>query len=171
MDFGQLAIGLIGTLVGVIGWLLVGLYIQSRARQRAARDAARAVYFELVANQLAIFTALEFGVYGSVSRATYDRLLPEISTFLRIEELQSVTLAYLGHAGYEQSARDGDVPAEVRRFALSGLHEAHRTAIGLVRARAFNREELRRLSEHATPAQRRLLSAAEEAVHPIGRME
>lgn len=161
MDFEQLAIGLTGSLVGVIGWLLVGLYIQSRARHRAARDAARAVYFELVANQLAVYTALEFGLYGTLSRATYDRLLPEISTFLRIEELQSVTLAYLGHAGYDQSARDREVPAEVRRYALSGLHDAHRTAIGLVRARAFDRRELRRLAEHATPAQRRLISAAE----------
>ena len=161
MDFGQLAIGLTGSLVGVIGWLLVGLYIQSRARHRAARDAARAVYFELVANQLAVYTALEFGVFGTLSRSTYDRLLPEISTFLRIEELQSVTLAYLGHAGDEQVRGDPDVPAEVRRFALSGLHEAHRTAIGLVRARAFTRQELKRLSDHATPDQRRLLSAAE----------
>ena len=169
MDFGQLAIGLTGTLVGVIGWLLVGLYIQSRARQRAARDAARAVYFELVANQLAVFTALEFGLFGTLSRSTYDRLLPEISTFLRIEELQSVTLAYLGHAGYEQAARDGAVPAEVRRMALSGLNEAHRTAIGLVRARAFNRAELARLAEHATPDQRRLLDAAETSVEPSRR--
>ena len=166
MDFGQLAIGLTGTLVGVIGWLLVGLFIQGRAKARAARDAARAVYFELVANQLAIFMALEYGMFGTLSRSTYDRLLPEISTYLRIEELQSVTLAYLGHAGYEQASRDGDVPPEVRRMALGGLNDAHRTAIGLVRARAFGREELQRLDDHATPDQRRLLDAAE---HSAGR--
>ena len=163
MDFGQLAIGLTGTLVGVIGWLLVGLYIQTRAKQRAARDAARAVYFELVANQLAVFMALQYGMFGTLSRSTYDRLLPEISTFLRIEELQSVTLAYLGHAGYEQAARDGEVPVEVRRMALGGLNDAHLTAIRLVRERAFERGELERLASHATPDQRRLLNAAERS--------
>lgn len=166
MDFGQLAIGLTGTLVGVIGWLLVGLYIQGRARQRAARDAARAVYFELIANQLAIYMAREYGMFGTLSRSTYDRLLPEISTFLRIEELQSVTLAYLGHAGYDQASRDGEVPEAVRRMALGGLNDAHLTAIRLVRGRAFHRSELRRLAAHATPDQQRLLSAAEDSGGP-----
>ena len=170
MDLERVGIAVVGGLVGVVGWLLVGLYIQRRENERRARSAARAVYFELVANQLATYTALEFGVFGTLSRATYDRLLPEISTFLRIEELQSVTLAYLGHAGYEQSARDADVPPEVRRFALAGLHEAHRTAIGLVRSRAFNRRELQRLADHATPAQRQLLSAA-EVEQPTGPKE
>jgi hypothetical protein len=171
MDFGQLAVGLTGSLVGVIGWLLVGLYIQSRAKVRAARDAARAVYFELVANQLAIFMALEYGVFGTLSRSTYDRLLPEISTFLRIEELQSVTLAYLGHAGYDQAARDGEVPQEVRRMAMGGLNEAHLTAIRLVRERAFRRDELSRLAAHATPDQQRLLDAAEGSGPPDARQE
>lgn len=171
MDYGQLAIGLTGTLVGVIGWLLVGLYIQGRARQRAARDAARAVYFELSANQLTVFMALEYGMFGSLSRSTYDRLLPEISTYLRIEELQSVTLAYLGHAGYEQFTRETDVPADIRRMALAGLHEAHRTAAALVRARAFDRGELRRLTDHASPEQRRLMTAADEMIRPVSQKE
>ena len=53
--------------------------------------------------------------------------------------------------------------------ALSGLHDAHRTAIGLVRARAFSRDELQRLADHATPDQRRLLSEAEQPANADAR--
>ena len=129
------------------------------------------MYFELVANQLAVLTALEFGVFGTLSRTTFDRLLPEIATYLRIEDLQSVTLAYLAHAGYDQAARDGEVPAEVRRLALTKIHEAHRAAIGLVQARAFDRAELRRLDLQASPDERRLLTAAQRSTRLRPREE
>jgi hypothetical protein len=78
----QFLIGVSGALLGVIGWLLVGMYIQRRLHNRQARDAARAVYFELGANHLTIFTALEYGAFGALSRTTFDRLLPELATWL-----------------------------------------------------------------------------------------
>ena len=44
-------------------------------------------------------------------------------------------------------------------------------AIGLVRSRAFNREELQRLTDHATPDQRRLMDAADKPAQPSARKE
>lgn len=161
MDLERLTIGIVGALVGVVGWLLVGLYIARRARQIAAREAARVVYFELVANHLAVFTALQYGLFGQLARASFDRLLPELATWLRIEELQAVVLAYLGHAGYEQAARDPSLPAEVRRRALEGLHEAHRVCVGLLRSRAFTSAEIRRLATYASADHIRLMEAAD----------
>ena len=52
----QLLTGMTGALVGVIGWRFVGIHIQRRDARRRARNAGRAVYFELGANLLAIFT-------------------------------------------------------------------------------------------------------------------
>jgi hypothetical protein len=106
----QLLIGLTGTLVGVIGWLFVGMYIQRRDARRHARNAGRAVYFELGANQLAIFTALEYGMFGPLSRASYDQLLPELATWLPADELQALVLAYLGQGGYAQVSGEASLP-------------------------------------------------------------
>jgi len=47
MDWRDLPPGIIGSFVGVMRWLLVGLYIQRRQFVRQARNAAKAVYFEL----------------------------------------------------------------------------------------------------------------------------
>src|SRR4029453_16578659 len=110
--------------------LLVGLYIQGRAKDRAAREAARAVYFELAANHLNVFTALEYGAFGKLSRATYDRLLPELAA---------------------------PPPPETRPQSLMAIHEAHRTAVRLLRTRAFTPAEVERLAEHLRPDQLRLM--------------
>ena len=157
----RLGIGVSGAVVGAIGWLFVGLYIARRNRQQAARQAARVVYFELVGNHLAVYTALEYGAFGRLARASFDRLLPELATWLRIEELQAVVLAYLGHAGYEQAAGDESLPADMRRRALAALHEAHQVAVQILRTRAFTAAEVRRLATYATPDQVRLLEAAD----------
>ncbi len=148
---------------GALGWLFVGMFLARRAARRAARDAARVVYFELVGNHLAVFTALQFGAFGSLTRTSFDRLMPELAAWLEIEELQTVALAYIGHAGFEQAARETDTPPEVRRRALSGLHEAHRSAVAILRSRAFTPAEVRRLAAFATPDQLRLLEAADAA--------
>ncbi len=95
----QFLIGISGAIVGVIGWLLVGLFIQRRAHDRQARDAARAVYFELAANRLAVFVASQYDVFGPISDSAYQRLLPEVCTWLPAAELQALVLAYLGHGG------------------------------------------------------------------------
>jgi hypothetical protein len=160
----QFIIGIGGTLVGVIGWLLVGMYIQHRLHARQARDAGRAVYFELGANHLSIFMALEYGSSGSLNRATFDRLLPELATWLPAAELQALALAYLGHAGYDQVAREPEIPAEARRAALSGLLETHRVAVQLLQHRVFSPRELDTINTYASAQEAVMLQAAD--AHP-----
>ena len=62
MEWRDLLPGVIGSFVGVMGWLLVGLYIQRRQFMRQARNAAKAVYFELDVNRMAIAVAQDHGV-------------------------------------------------------------------------------------------------------------
>ena len=162
MDFEKLFIGAFGATVGVIGWLLVGLYIQRKAKDRAAREAARAVYFELASNHLNVFVAIQYGSFGALSRTSFERLLPELAAWLPIEELQAISVAYMGHAGYEQASRAEDIPQEVRRQSLLAIHDAHRTAVALLRVRAFTKSEVARLSQHLRPDQMQLMDAADQ---------
>lgn len=157
----QFILGISGALVGVIGWLLVGLYIQKRAHDRQARDAGRAVYFELAANRLAIYIAAEYGVFGSVSSSAYERLLPELATWFPAPELQALVVAYLGQGGYEQAANDVGVPEAVRKAALKALLEAHQTALGLVRHRVFSAREAASLNTYVSADYARMLEAAD----------
>jgi hypothetical protein len=159
----QFLVGISGALVGVLGWLLVGLYIQKRAHDRQARDAGRAVYFELGGNRLAIFVASEYGAFGPLSRATFERLLPELSTWLPADELQALVIAYLGHGGYAQAAEDREVPANVRKMALSAMLDAHTTALDLLRERVFSKQDLETLNRYTGAEDMRLMSAADEA--------
>ena len=48
---------LIGAIFGGLSWLFVGLYLSRRANERQARNAARAVYFELAMNEIDIDVA------------------------------------------------------------------------------------------------------------------
>lgn len=160
MDTERLLLAITGAVVGVFGWLLVGLYINRREYARRARNAGRAVYFELTANQLVIFTALSYGAFGQVSRATFDRLLPELATWLPAGELQSVALAYLGHDGYEQARTDTSLPEDVRRMILRGVNDAQRAALDLIRPRIFSKREIADLDRYATAPQRALVEAA-----------
>jgi 23S rRNA maturation mini-RNase III len=162
MDLEKLFIGAFGAVIGVIGWLFVGLYIQRRAKQRAAKEAARVVYFELVANHLDAYMALEYGAFSPLSRTSFDRLLPDLAGWLPIEELQAVSVAYMGHAAYEQAARASEIPVAVRRQSLLGIHDAHRTAVRLLSARAFSPAELARMKAHLRPDQIELMDAAND---------
>src|SRR5947208_2692474 len=45
MELRDFLPGIIGSFIGVMGWLLVGLYIQRRQFLRQGRNAAKAVYF------------------------------------------------------------------------------------------------------------------------------
>jgi hypothetical protein len=159
----QFLIGISGALVGVIGWLLVGLYIQKRAHDRQARDAARAVYFELAANRLVIFIASEYGSYGPLSRSAYDRLLPELSTWLPAAELQALVMAYLGHGGYEQASADDALPERLKRTALQGLLEAQNTALALLHQRVFSEKEAASLNHYVQPDYIHMMDAAERS--------
>jgi hypothetical protein len=158
----QFLLGISGALVGVIGWLLVGLFIQRRAHDRQARDAGRAVYFELGANRLAIFIASEYGTYGQLSRSTFDRLLPELATWLPADELQALVLAYLGHGGFQQAMNDPELPPPVRKAALSALLQAHGVALDLLQRRVFTQHEVESLNRYAGTEYTRLIEAAEE---------
>jgi len=159
----QLIVGITGAIVGVVGWLFVGIYIQRREARRRARNAGRAVYFELGANLLAIFTALGYGMFGPLSRASYDQLLPELATWLPADELQALALAYLGQGAYAQVSQDEDLPVEARKASLSALLEAHRVALELLRARVFTPAETDSLDRYASTQQERLIEAASRA--------
>jgi hypothetical protein len=147
MDFDHLVPGVIGAFVGVIGWLLVGLYIQRRQFVRQARNAARAVFFELDVNRLSIEIARDHGSYTPLDRTSFERLLPELATLLTAGELRVVVDAYMGHAGYQQAASSLDeVPATVLAQALSATLDAHDRALAIVRSRAFSPEEARAMT-------------------------
>ncbi len=161
----QLLTGMTGALVGVIGWLFVGIYIQRRDARRRARNAGRAVYFELGANLLAIFTALEYGMFGPLSRASYDQLLPELATWLPADELQALALAYLGQGAYAQITEQQDLPVDARRMSLGALRDAHRVALDLLRKRVFSPQEIDSLNRYASPRQEQLIEAASTEHH------
>jgi hypothetical protein len=157
----QLIVGITGAIVGVIGWLFVGIYIQRREARRRARNAGRAVYFELGANLLAIFTALEYGMFGPLSRASYDQLLPELATWLPANELQALVLAYLGQGAYEEVSEEG-LPEAARHMSLQALLNAHRVALDLLRVRVFTADELASLNRYASSEQAQLIEAASQ---------
>jgi hypothetical protein len=149
MDLRDLLPGIIGSFVGVMGWLVVGIYIQRRQFMRQARNAAKAVYFELDVNWSTIAVAREHGLFTDLDRSSFERLLPELATLLAAPELSTVVDAYMTHAGYRQLASRDDLPADVRRAALGAFAEAHQRAISTLRACAFTAAETRALSARA----------------------
>jgi hypothetical protein len=161
----QILIGVLGAVVGVLGWLGVGLFINRREASRRARNAGRAVYFEMGANQLAIFTALEYGMFGPLNRSSYDQLLPELATWLPAAELQALALAYLGQGGYRQLAEDPELPADARKTALAALLEAHRVAVELLRKQVFSEKEIAALDRYASQQHAQMMEAASR---PLG---
>lgn len=134
---------IIGSFVGVMGWLLVGIYIQRRQFMRQARNAAKAVYFELDVNRATIAVAREHGLFSDLDRSSFERLLPELATILAAPELRIVVDAYMTHAGYRQLGSRDDLPAEVRRAALGTYADLHTRALSALRIAAFTRDEAR----------------------------
>lgn len=137
--------GIVGAFVGVIGWFFVGLYIQRRQFLRQAKNGARAVYFELDMNHVSVQIARQYGSYTPLSRTSFERLLPELATWLRPEELQTIVTAYMGHAGYDQASSDSGFPPELRRQALTGILESQERALQVLRAQAFSAKQARQL--------------------------
>jgi len=164
MNLDQLLTAFIGAFFGASGWLLVGLYMQRRQADRQARNAARAVYFELVMNAIDVKVAADHLVFQPLRRGSFDRLLPELATWLDADELEVIVRAYMSHAGYEQAQRDDKLPAPVRMALLRTVHEQHRAATDLLRGKAFSEREAARLS--TTTA-----AASESAVPGVGRAE
>ena len=143
MEWRDLLPGIIGSFVGVMGWLLVGLYIQRRQFVRQARNAAKAVYFELDVNLATVSVARDHGLFSDLDRSSFERLLPELATLLSAADLRIVVDAYMTHAGYRQLASREDLPPEVRRGALTAFVDAHERALAALRACAFTRAEAR----------------------------
>lgn len=152
MEWQTLAPGIIGSFVGVMGWLLVGLYIQRRQFHRQARNAAKAVYFEIEVNRTAIAVAREHAVFADLDRTSFERLLPELATLLSATDLRIVVDAYMTHAGYRQLAAQETVPPDVRRSALGVFADAHARALTTLRTSAFTRAEARAVGSVETGA-------------------
>jgi len=138
--------------VGVVGWLVVGLFIQRRQFVRQARNAARAVYFELDVNRMNVEVARDYGSFTPLNRSSFERLLPELATVVAPVELRTIVSAYMAHAGYQQAASDPELPPDVRREALTAILAAHRDALNVLRRCSFSRTELRGLEAGPTEA-------------------
>lgn len=163
MDWRDLLPGIIGSFVGVMGWLAVGIYIQRRQFVRQARNAAKAVYFELDVNRSTVVVAREHGLFADLDRSSFERLLPELATLLSAPELRTVVDAYMTHAGYRQLASQGDLSAEVRRAGLAAFADVHVRALSTLRARAFTSGEMRALEAHTHREPGEAIGAGESA--------
>jgi hypothetical protein len=152
MRWEQLVPGIIGAFVGVIGWLFVGIYIQRLQFMRQARNAARAVYFEVEVNRVAVGIAREFGSFTPLDRTSFERLLPELATLFSPAELKSIVSAYMAHAGYQQASSADQLPADMRKHALDGILKAQQQALETLRSRAFTAHEAAALDAVPTAA-------------------
>jgi hypothetical protein len=145
MNLSVLGPAIVGAICGALGWLIVGLYMAGRQNRRVAKNAGRAVYFELAMNKLSVDVALEYGAFAPLGRSSFDRLLPELATWLAPEELQTIVAAYMSHVGYGQVSTDAGLPSAARQEALSGILATQVQALDLVRGRVFSDDEARRM--------------------------
>lgn len=150
-DLDRFLPGIIGAIVGVVGWLLVGVYMQRRQFTRQAMNAGRAVYFELLINRMNVVVARDLDSFLPLGRSSFDRLLPELATWLPADLLQTVVAAYMGHAGYESARGQADAPPPLRRAALDALEAAHRAALDALRPRLFSPREVASLARTGGP--------------------
>jgi hypothetical protein len=146
MSVDALLTAAIGAFFGAAGWLLVGMFLSRRQSDHEARNAARAVYFELTMNTIDIEVAAEHLVFQPLRRASFDSLLPKLATWLHADELETIVKAYMSHAGYDQSQRDDKLPAAVRMAVLQRVLGQHRNATELLLRRSFSPREAARLS-------------------------
>ena len=114
VDLSAIGFAVFGAIVGALGSILAGLLLQRREGEARSRAAARAVWFEIGINAVAIDVARDHEVFSALSRSSFDRLLPDLATWLPLDDLQLIALAYQGHAGYEQAWRDTTIPQPVR---------------------------------------------------------
>jgi hypothetical protein len=154
MELSQLASALVGAFLGGVVTLTVGLTLQRRDRANRARSAARAVWFELGINAVDIELARDHGVFTALSSSAFERLLPELSTWLPLDDLRAIASAYQGHAGYEQAWHDTTLPAPIRTQLLGRLAEVTHQAHDRIAMRAFARDELQPTPAAAGPAAR-----------------
>ena len=113
------------------------------------------MYFELTQNEIDVDVARSHAVYQPLGRTSFDRLLPELATWLDADELQTIARAYMSHAGYDQLQREATIPAPVRTALLERILSEHRAASALLRRRAFSAAEAARLAPLAAEATER----------------
>jgi hypothetical protein len=154
MELKDLLPGIIGSFVGVMGWLLVGIYIQRLQFMRQARNAAKAVYFELDVNRTVLSVAHDLGSFTPLNRSSFERLLPELATLLPAAELKAVVAAYMAHAGYTQLSEADGLPEPVRQSALGEIARLHQLALETLARRAFSPAEARLMRASAVDARR-----------------
>ncbi|HZY48923.1 MAG TPA: hypothetical protein VFE64_04015 [Devosia sp.] len=146
MEPSQVLSALIGACFGSLGWLFVGLYINRRTSLASARNAARAVYFELELNRASLELAETYGELLPLSRSTYEQLLPQLANLLGAGDLSAIARAYMSHMGYEQLRQSRDHPDDARSAALSGILAAQREALRRLKAVAFTPAEQTQLA-------------------------
>lgn len=146
MEPSQVLSALIGACFGSLGWLFVGLYINRRTSLASARNAARAVYFELELNRASLELAETYGELLPLSRSTYEQLLPQLANLLGAGDLSTIARAYMSHMGYEQLRQSRDHPDDARSAALSGILAAQREAVRRLKAVAFTPAEQTQLA-------------------------
>ncbi|HEV2011836.1 MAG TPA: hypothetical protein VGS17_12505, partial [Candidatus Limnocylindria bacterium] len=105
----------------------------------------------LLINRMNVVVARDYGSFVPLGRSTFDRLLPELATWLPAEPLQTVVGAYMGHAGYQSANSQHDAPLELRRAALDAIEAAHRMALDALRPRLFNAREIVSLTRSGGP--------------------
>ena len=149
MHAEQFLIGVSGALLGVIGWLFVGMFMQRREHARHARDAGRAVYFELGANHLAVFTALEYGTSGPSAAPPSTPSCPNWRLGCPRPSCRRWRWPTWATAPTTRSLRRPAYLAEARRTALTALAETHRVAVELLRRRVFSPAEIASLGKYA----------------------
>lgn len=89
--------GLVGALIGG-GLAYIGaLHIQRRDFDKNGRDAARAVFYELILNRSTVSLSRATGMLmpPAMSRATYDQALLVLSGALPADEMNPIVLAYV----------------------------------------------------------------------------
>ena len=141
MQTAQLLSALIGACFGSLGWLFVGLFLNGRVARASARNAARAVYFELELNRANVEVARSYGQLMPLSRSAYEQLLPQLANLLRVTDLSTVAAAYMSHIGYEQLRQSRDQPDSARTEALAGILSAQQAAIARLKSIAFTAPE------------------------------
>ena len=154
MELGQIAFALFGAAIGATGSIVVGLTLQRRDREARARSAARAVWFEIGINAVSIELARDHGVYSSLSRSSFDRLLPDLAMWLPLDDLKAIAIAYQGHAGYEQASHDATLPEPVRRQLLGRLADVTHHAHDRLAVRAFGSDAAAASAPAAEPTAR-----------------
>ena len=122
---------------------------QPEDRPAIARNAGRAVFFELELNRVSVQLARDYGELMPLSRSTYEQLLPQLANLLKPADLSVIAAAYMSHVGYEQLRQSRDIPGEARAAALAGIFGAQQAASLRLRAIVFTPVEQAQLPPSA----------------------